>query len=345
MRNLKAELFLHAISNLEFSTLESESIKKEHIDKLVALGNSSFFKMDDFLTLLLRMDKYFEDLENGMIEQANTNNQQLAKTANNRYLLEEIKKRNRTDILNIKDSIESQLDTIGLGILLRVHAFLEEVLKKLCQTIKEIFSIESDYVNMKREGRFSKDIISTFEKCVIYIDKSPLNTKVDLYRYNFLFEWNKVRNTLVHDGGEVSEEKANEYRKKLGLQAFKGYSQKIVYNPDKSLKEDRIIEKPLKIKLSIPHIISYILAIDKFLADLVNPNVTHSYKQSQKIKTSALSELADEEKFKEVFSSVFEQIKNNENIAEMMGISEMDEEYEEYLMGSLKVLLNDIQKS
>ncbi|MDA1935437.1 hypothetical protein COM77_23420 [Bacillus cereus] len=344
MRKLKADLFLHAISDLEFSTLESESIKKEHIDNLLALGNSSFFKMNDFLTLLSRMDKYFKDLENGMIEQINNNNQQLAKTINNRFLLEEINKKNKTDILNVKDSIESQLDTIGLGVLLRVHAFLEEVLKRLCQTIKEIFSIETKYENMKREGRFSGDNISTFEKCVIYIDKSPLNTKVDLYRYDFLFEWNKVRNILVHDGGEVSKEKANEYRKKLGLHAFKGYSQKIVFNADKSLKENRIIEKPLKIKLSIPDIVNYILNIDMFLADLVNLNGIHSYNQSQKIKTSALSELANGEKFKEVFSSAFEQIKNNKNIAEMIGISKMDEEYEEYLMGSLKLLLNDIQR-
>ncbi len=96
------------------------------------------------------------------------------------------------DFLNVKDFIESQLDTIGLGVLLRVHAFLEEVLKVFCRNIKEIFSIETIYQDMKREGRFHRDKISTFEKCVIYIDKSPLNTKVDLYAYNFLFEWNKV---------------------------------------------------------------------------------------------------------------------------------------------------------
>lgn len=342
MRKLKADLFSHAISDINLSIFESENSIKEHIDNLYTLGTNFFFKMDDFLTLLVRMEKYFKDLEKDMIEQVNNKNQQLAQNTNNRFLLEEINRKNRIDILNVKDSIESQVDTIGLGTLLRVHAFLEEVLKNLCQTIKGIFSIETNYKDMKREGNFSRDPISTFEKCVIYIDKSPLNTKVDLYSYDFLFEWNKVRNILVHDGGEVSEEKANEYIKKLGLRTFKGHSQKIVYNADGSLKENRIIEKPLKIKLSIPDIIRYILIIDKFLANLVNQNVIRSYSQSQKIKDSALSEFEDRERFKEVFSSVFEQIKNNKNIAESMRVSKIDEDYEEYLMESLKLLLNDI---
>ena len=340
LKKTKTDLFHHAISVLDFSGLGSDSIKTKNIDNLRALSHHFYFQMNDFLALLSRTEKHFIDDQNDMIEQINYIKKRNNEATNNNLLSEHINDKRNSDILNTKNFIDSQFDIVGLGVLFRVHAFLEEVLKSSCQYIKGIYNIKTTYKDMEREGRSSQDRISNFEKCVIYINKSPLNTKVDLYTYNLLFDWNTIRNILVHDGGVISEYKAKEYNEKMGLQTFKSQSQQVTYNADFSIKENKVIEKPLKIKLSFPQIVQYILAIDSFLATLFNPNVINSYRQSQKINNT-VNELQNEEKFNEVFSTIFKQLKKDENASELSEGLEQNEEYEDYLRESVKMLIGD----
>lgn len=341
MGKFKADLFNHAIIDLDFSRMEADSVKKKHVDNLRALGSNFYFQMNDFLNLLFRMEKYYIDTETEMIEQINKRKNKGNKSTNNKLLSEYLNKRSNFDTLNTKDFIDSQLDIIGLGVLFRAHAYLEEVLKSSCQYIKGIYNLKTTYKDMEREGKYNKDNISTFEKCVLYINRSPLNTKVDLKTYNLLFDWNAIRNSLIHEGGIISEEKAKEYNKKFGLQTFKSHSQQVTYNSDLSIKENIIIEKPLKIKLSLAHIVLYILAIDSFLATLVNPNVHNSFYQSQKIKNT-INELQNEDRFNEMFSNTFEQLRRDNNSSKIFGDLELNEEYEDYLKQSLKILIDDI---
>jgi len=343
LKKMKADLFSHAISSLEFTKLESGSDKAKAYNRLFSLGGEFFFKMEDFLVLLSRMENYFKELEEEWIEGVENKNQVLAEGKTNQLHLIELDRRNRIGILNIKDTIESQVDIIGLGILLRVHVFLEEILKNLCVIIKDIYSLKTNYKDMKREKDNSKKSISTFEKCVLYIDGSPLNTKVNIFLYDVLFEWNKIRNILVHDAGKVTQETADFYKEKFGLQTVQGHGQRIVYDgSDMSVKEMEIIEHPLKLKLSMSQIGKYILTIDRFLATLINPDTLASYDESKKIKDLALSHFEDEENLNKVFSSVLNKIKKSENIKELTGGAEVNEEFEEYLLESLKLLIYDM---
>lgn len=345
MKKPKTELFNHAISDLDFSGLGSDRVKIKNVDNLRTLSSNFYFQMNDFLALLSRTEKHLIDDKNEMIKQINHTHKQKYESTKDALMSDYLNKKRHNDILNAESFMYSQLDIIALGVLLRVHAFLEEVLKNSCKYIQGIYSLKNTYKDMKRKGKFSEDRISTFEKCVIYINKSPLNTKVDLYTYNLLFNWNLIRNILVHDGGVISEQKAKEFNELMGLQTYKGHSQTITYNAELEIQENKIIEKPLKIVLTFEQIVHYILSIDYFLATLFHPNIINTFNQSQKLN-NLINEFQDEEGFNKTFDNILpgfmEQLKNSEvDFGLPEGFSK-DEITEDYLRESTKILINDL---
>lgn len=285
---------------------ELSNEKRVYLSKIEKLGGEAFFNLSDFRNLCGRMSIYFEKWEREMLR--NNKSDELSFSDKNLEKYWEEKRRN--DILTIKDITKNQINIIALGIFFRVHSFLENIMKTLCINMKGLLGISDNYWDVKYDSKK----LSVLEQCVLYLDKLPIDNIIDLKIYDELFEWNVIRNCLIHDGGEITEKNKNiiNSAEKIGVNIARKLSRSISISPDGQMTDD-ILGKSI-IELTFEVIVKYIESIDKFIALLVDKNAVEISRTNDEMNGILKNLLEDEEQFKEHFQKAIEGIKEKWNI-------------------------------
>lgn len=237
------------------------------------LGTNAFFTLSDIRKLCGKMQMYFDEMLEKMLEQNKEQNRPNYDYIVNKHGEEKanewLKNEGYGQINLILDIVNSQVDTVSLGILFRTHSFLENLLKQTCNLIKRKFDLEKSYTDITNKK------LSTFEKCVKYlIEDTHLDNTLDKKYFNKLKAWNTVRNSLIHANGEVTNENKRLLKaiREIGLRTKVKRSGSItIKNGDLNTATQVLIETTF-IQLDFAIIAEYIEILDKFLALLIHKN-------------------------------------------------------------------------